>query len=96
MKNPKNLKNYDLIYKNLNTNILDPLSGNSIILGDMLALKLGLTIGSNIKLYSTQTIMTPFGSLPKSTTKFLLISIPPFLTSQSIISITPPCFRISG
>ena len=63
---PKNLKNYDLIYKNLNTSIIDPLSGNSIILGDMLALKLGLTIGSNIKLYSTQTIMTPFGSLPKS------------------------------
>ena len=63
---PKNLKNYDLIYKNLNTNMLDPLSGNSIVLGDMLALKLGLTIGSKIKLYSTQTIMTPFGSLPKS------------------------------
>ena len=63
---PKSLKNYDLIYKNLNANILDPLSGNSIILGDMLALKLGLTIGSKIKLYSTQTIMTPFGSLPKS------------------------------
>ena len=63
---PKNLKNYDLIYKNLNTNMLDPLSSNSIILGDMLALKLGLTIGSKIKLYSTQTIMTPFGSLPKS------------------------------
>jgi lipoprotein-releasing system permease protein len=31
-----------------------------------MATKLGLSIGSNVKLYSTQTISTPFGSLPKS------------------------------
>ena len=63
---PKNLKNYDLIYKNLNSNLSDPLTCDCIILGDMLALKLGLNIGSKIKLYSTETITTPFGSLPIS------------------------------
>ncbi|MBL6840783.1 MAG: lipoprotein-releasing ABC transporter permease subunit [Pelagibacterales bacterium] len=64
--NPKNLENYRLIYENLNSTKSEPLSCDCIILGDTMATKLGLSIGSNIKLYSTQTISTPFGSLPKS------------------------------
>ena len=64
--NPKNLKNYRLIYENLNSTKSEPLSCDCIILGDTMATKLGLSIGSNVKLYSTQTISTPFGSLPKS------------------------------
>ena len=64
--NPKNLENYRLIYENLNFTKSEPLSCDCIILGDTMAIKLGLSIGSNVKLYSTQTISTPFGSLPKS------------------------------
>ena len=64
--NPKNLENYRLIYENLNSTKSEPLSCDCIILGDSMATKLGLSIGSNVKLYSTQTISTPFGSLPKS------------------------------
>ena len=64
--NPKNLENYRLIYENLNFTKSEPLSCDCIILGDSMATKLGLSIGSNVKLYSTQTISTPFGSLPKS------------------------------
>ena len=64
--NPKNLENYRLIYENLNSTKSEPLSCYCIILGDTMATKLGLSIGSNVKLYSTQTISTPFGSLPKS------------------------------
>ena len=64
--NPKNLENYRLIYENLNSTMSEPLSCDCIILGDTMATKLGLSIGSNVKLYSTQTISTPFGSLPKS------------------------------
>ena len=64
--NPKNLENYRLIYENLNSTKSEPLSCDCIILGDIMATKLGLSIGSNVKLYSTQTISTPFGSLPKS------------------------------
>ena len=64
--NPKNLENYRLIYENLNSTKSEPLSCDCIILGDAMATKLGLSIGSNVKLYSTQTISTPFGSLPKS------------------------------
>ena len=64
--NPKNLENYRLIYENLNSTKSEPLSCDCIILGDSMATKLGLLIGSNVKLYSTQTISTPFGSLPKS------------------------------
>ena len=64
--NPKNLKNYKLIYENLNSTKSDPLNCDCIILGDIMATKLGLMIGSKIKLYSTETISTPFGSLPKS------------------------------
>jgi lipoprotein-releasing system permease protein len=64
--NPKNLENYRLIYENLNSTKSEPLSCDCIILGDTMATKLGLSIGSNVKLYSTQTISTPFGSLPKS------------------------------
>ena len=64
--NPKNLENYRLIYENLNSTKSKPLSCDCIILGDSMATKLGLSIGSNVKLYSTQTISTPFGSLPKS------------------------------
>ena len=64
--NPKNLENYRLIYENLNSIKSEPLSCDCIILGDTMATKLGLSIGSNVKLYSTQTISTPFGSLPKS------------------------------
>ena len=64
--NPKNLENYRLIYENLNFTKSEPLNCDCIILGDTMATKLGLSIGSNVKLYSTQTISTPFGSLPKS------------------------------
>ncbi|MDA9980648.1 lipoprotein-releasing ABC transporter permease subunit [Pelagibacterales bacterium] len=64
--NPKNLENYRLIYENLNSTKSEPLGCDCIILGDTMATKLGLSIGSNVKLYSTQTISTPFGSLPKS------------------------------
>ena len=64
--NTKNLENYRLIYENLNSTKSEPLSCDCIILGDTMATKLGLSIGSNVKLYSTQTISTPFGSLPKS------------------------------
>ena len=64
--NPKNLENYRLIYENLNSIKSEPLTCDCIILGDSMATKLGLSIGSNVKLYSTQTISTPFGSLPKS------------------------------
>ena len=64
--NPKNLENYRLIYENLDSTKSEPLSCDCIILGDTMATKLGLSIGSNVKLYSTQTISTPFGSLPKS------------------------------
>ena len=64
--NPKNLENYRLIYENLNSTMSEPLGCDCIILGDTMATKLGLSIGSNVKLYSTQTISTPFGSLPKS------------------------------
>ena len=64
--NPKNLENYRLIYESLNSTKSEPLSCDCIILGDTMATKLGLSIGSNVKLYSTQTISTPFGSLPKS------------------------------
>ena len=64
--NPKNLENYRLIYENLNSTKSEPLNCDCIILGDTMATKLGLSIGSNVKLYSTQTISTPFGSLPKS------------------------------
>ena len=64
--NPNNLINYQLINENLTTSKSEPLKCDCIILGDTLAAKLGLTVGSNVKLYSTQTISTPFGSLPKS------------------------------
>ena len=64
--NPKNLENYRLIYENLNSTKSEPLGCDCIIIGDTMATKLGLSIGSNVKLYSTQTISTPFGSLPKS------------------------------
>ena len=63
--NPNNLINYQLINENLTTKS-EPLNCDCIILGDTMATKLGLSIGSNVKLYSTQTISTPFGSLPKS------------------------------
>ena len=64
--NPINLSNYELIYENLNSSKILPLDCDCIIIGDTLATKLGLNLGSKIKLYSTQTISTPFGSLPKS------------------------------
>lgn len=64
--NPINLSNYKLIYENLNSSKTLPLDCDCIIIGDTLATKLGLNLGSKIKLYSTQTISTPFGSLPKS------------------------------
>ena len=64
--NPINLSNYKLIYENLNSSKRLPLDCDCIIIGDTLATKLGLNLGSKIKLYSTQTISTPFGSLPKS------------------------------
>ena len=64
--NPINLSNYKLIYENLNSSKILPLDCDCIIIGDTLATKLGLNLGSKIKLYSTQTISTPFGSLPKS------------------------------
>ena len=63
---PKNLKNYKLIYENLSSIKSEPLNCDCIILGDTMATKLGLIIGSSVKLYSTQTISTPFGALPKS------------------------------
>lgn len=64
--NPINLSNYESIYENLNSSKILPLDCDCIIIGDTLATKLGLNLGSKIKLYSTQTISTPFGSLPKS------------------------------
>ena len=64
--NPINLSNYESIYENLNSSKILPLECDCIIIGDTLATKLGLNLGSKIKLYSTQTISTPFGSLPKS------------------------------
>jgi lipoprotein-releasing system permease protein len=69
---PSILGNYKIINENINTVRNNPLDCDCILIGDTLATKLGLEIGSLVTLYSTQTISTPFGSLPK--TKDLIIS----------------------
>ena len=58
----ENFRNYNFIqeYKdNLNTE-------NSIVLGEDLANSLGIKIGDEVKIISSETVSSPFGQLPKS------------------------------
>ena len=61
---PKNIEFYELIDKELFIN--DTIDDNEIILGSTLAENIGAEIGSQIKLFSSNTISSPFGLLPKS------------------------------
>ena len=61
---PKNIEYYELIDKELFIN--DKINDNEIILGSTLAENIGAKIGSQIKLFSSNTISSPFGLLPKS------------------------------
>jgi len=61
---PKNIEYYELIDKDLFKN--DTINDNEIILGSALAENIGAEIGSQIKLFSSSTISSPFGLLPKS------------------------------
>ena len=58
----ENYRNYNLIKEkkaNLNTE-------NSIVLGEDLANSLGIKIGDDVKIISSETVSSPFGQLPKS------------------------------
>ena len=58
----ENYRNYNFIQKikdNLNTE-------NSIVLGEDLANSLGIKIGDEVKIISSETVSSPFGQLPKS------------------------------
>ena len=58
----ENYKNYNFIKEkkdNLNTE-------NSIVLGEDLANSLGIKIGDEVKIISSETVSSPFGQLPKS------------------------------
>ena len=61
---PKNIKYYSFISKEMF--IESELDDNDIILGSSLAESIGAEVGTNIKLFSSNTISSPFGQLPKS------------------------------
>ena len=61
---PKNIAHYSFIEKKMRTPTI--LEEKNIILGYNLATSMGLEVGSNIKLFSSDTISSPFGQLPRS------------------------------
>ena len=61
---PKNIKHYSFISKDMF--IENELGDNHIILGSNLAENIGAEVGTNIKLFSSKTISSPFGQLPRS------------------------------
>ena len=61
---PKNIAHYTFIEKKMRTPTI--LEEKNIILGYNLAASMGLEVGSNIKLFSSDTISSPFGQLPRS------------------------------
>ena len=61
---PKNIKHYSFISKDMF--IESELDDNDIILGSSLAKSIGAEVGTNIKLFSSNTISSPFGQLPRS------------------------------
>ena len=61
---PKNIKHYSFISKDMF--IESELDDNDIILGSSLAESIGAEVGTNIKLFSSNTISSPFGQLPRS------------------------------
>ena len=61
---PKNIKYYSFISKDMF--IESELDDNDIILGSSLAESIGAEVGTNIKLFSSNTISSPFGQLPRS------------------------------
>ena len=61
---PKNIKYYSFISKDMF--IESELDDNDIILGSSLAKSIGAEVGTNIKLFSSNTISSPFGQLPRS------------------------------
>ena len=58
----ENYKNYNFIKKNVDVSS----TKNSIVLGQDLANNLGIKIGDEVKIISSETVPTPFGQLPKS------------------------------
>ena len=61
---PKNIKHYSFISKDMF--IESELDDNDIILGSSLAESIGAEVGTNIKLFSSNTISSPVGQLPRS------------------------------
>ncbi len=61
---PKNIKHYSFISKDMF--IENELDDDHIILGSSLARNIGAEVGTNIKLFSSNTISSPFGQLPRS------------------------------
>ena len=62
--NADNISHYEFKGKN-SSNFTQPIL-NEIFLGSKLAERLGIEIGSQIKLYTSKSINSPFGQLPKS------------------------------
>ena len=61
---PKNIKHYSFISKDMF--IESELDDNDIILGSILAESIGAKVGTHVKLFSSNTISSPFGQLPRS------------------------------
>ena len=61
---PKNVKHYSFISSDMF--IGSKLDDNHIILGANLADNIGAEVGTNVKLFSSNTISSPFGQLPRS------------------------------
>ena len=61
---PKNIKHYSFIDENVIAD--NEFNDSGIILGATLLENIGAEIGSSIKLFSSNTISSPFGQLPKS------------------------------
>ena len=61
---PKNIKYYSFISKEMF--IESELDDNDIILGSSLAESIGAEVGTHVKLFSSNTISSPFGQLPRS------------------------------
>ena len=61
---PKNIKHYSFISKDMF--IKNELDDDHIILGSSLARNIGAEVGTNIKLFSSNTISSPFGQIPRS------------------------------
>ena len=61
---PKNIKYYSFISKDMF--IESELDDNDIILGSSLAESIGAEVGTHVKLFSSNTISSPFGQLPRS------------------------------